>query len=111
MATDTRACGGAPEPGTDSADVSRRYAIVIGETRIRTICGDAAVTTFRRWSRSPDVAMRGDLRTGFCWEWPDPTHARISIVPEPDRDSAGHASSPAVPAQRRASGWSRVVAL
>jgi hypothetical protein len=103
MAGGVRARRGAPEPSIDSVAVSQRYVIVIGGTRIRTIGGDAADMTFRRWSQSPDVVMRGDLRTGFSWEWPDSKRTRIEIVPERDRGSRGCEDSPAVPADGDAS--------
>ncbi len=84
-----------PEPLIDCTAASQRYAIVIGGTRVRTISDAAAETTFRRWSRSPDVLLRGDLRTGFVWLWTD-RHNRIAIVPERDGAAGEHPDSAAV---------------
>ena len=70
------------EPQTATLAPTRRYHITIGGIHQRTINGDAAETTFRRGSQSPDVVMYGDLLTGFYWEWPNNT--RLMIVPVPD---------------------------
>ncbi|ACU72888.1 hypothetical protein Caci_4020 [Catenulispora acidiphila DSM 44928] len=80
----------APEPLLDSAATSERYVILISGVFVRNICGAAAESTFRRWCRSPDVVMDGDLRTGFFWEWPDSRRTRIEIIPEPDEDRSVH---------------------
>jgi len=94
---ESRAYRVTPEPLTDYTAASQRYAIVIGGTRVRTISDAAAETTFRRWSRSPDVLLRGDLRTGFVWLWADKRN-RIAIVPERDRATGEYPDSSAVPA-------------
>lgn len=78
-----RACRPPVEPQTVDVAPARRYDITIGGVHQRTITGDAAETTFRRWSQSPDVVMHGDLRTGFCWVWQN--GVRFTIKPVSDR--------------------------
>jgi hypothetical protein len=89
----SRACR--PSPGPDRAVgavvPAQRYNLAISGIHQRTISGDAAETTFRRWSQSPDVVMRGDLLTGFFWEWPN--NVRILIKPvSDDTPAAGQAA-------------------
>jgi post-segregation antitoxin (ccd killing protein) len=83
-----------------AAALAQQYDITINGTYQRTINSDLAETTFRRWSESPDVRVRGDLRTGFFWEWPYPTRTRIEFVPKGDTGS--NTDSPAVPADAAA---------
>lgn len=83
----SRACRPTPALQTDTVVVavaapSQRYDIAINGTYLRTVGGDVAETMFRRWSQRPDVVVRGDLRSGFFWKWPDPESTRFEFVPE-----------------------------
>jgi hypothetical protein len=84
----SRACRPSPSQQTGpgaaagAAVPAQRYNLAISGVHQRTISGDAAEMTFRRWRQSPDVIMRGDLRTGFCWEWAN--GVRFTIKPVPD---------------------------
>lgn len=78
----SRVCRPSAAPQTETLVPAQQYDIAINGLYRRTINGDAAETTFRRWRQSPDVVMRGDLRTGFCWEWAN--GVRFTIKPVPD---------------------------
>ena len=98
----TSACQPSAAPGTEIAAAAQRYQIAICGAFLRSISAAAAERTFRRWRQSPDVLVRGDLRTGFVWVWPD-HRTRIEIVPERDH-GAGLADSAAASADADAGG-------
>ena len=71
----------APESQTESPAVAQRYEIAIGGAYPRIISGAIAEVTFQRWRQLPDILLRGDLQTGFCWQWPDRRRTEVTVKP------------------------------
>lgn len=70
-----------PESRSGSPAVAQRYEIAIGGAYNRIISCAVAEVTFQRWRERPDILLRGDLQTGFCWQWPDRRRTKVTVTP------------------------------
>lgn len=61
---------------------SQQYEVAVGGTQAVTISAANARSLYRRWSERQDVLVRGDMLTGFFWQWPDQRPTRVWVKPQ-----------------------------
>lgn len=67
--------------GSGVAVCSQRYEVAVDGTQTVAISAATAQSLYRRWSERQDVLLRGDMRTGFFWQWPDQRPTRVWVKP------------------------------